>query len=162
MIRSDYHILNNNARVVVTANLQRHLKKSGSSTNVEERVLINQALDSNIASMILIGDKTRDCANKGILPSEAIAVLSAQILSNISHFYESGIANGQSTEFFQRYFNKSVHHRNPYLQHVVKHTGIDMRGDKMIDATRTRLKSYGYNVHISKGDGFVYFDRALN
>ena len=53
-------------------------------------------------------DEERDCQVWGMLPSEALAVLAAAVASGVTHFFESGISHGQSTEFFARFFESAA------------------------------------------------------
>ena len=116
-------------------------------------LLEREARQSNIARKALTFDARRDCIQFGMLPSEAVAVLAAATAARATHFLESGISQGQSTEFFLRYFTKS--------ERALQYAGVDLDIRHELEHTRARLRKSYPQVDLVRGNASLFLPARL-
>jgi len=108
---------------------------------------------ANISQSTVAFDSDLDCMKWGMLPSEAVAVLAAARAARITHFFESGVSNGQSTEFFCRSFE---------MWHPPVHfAGVDLDDRKLLSKTSARLHARNHTVDLVRGEAKAFLTTRL-
>ena len=108
---------------------------------------------ANISQSAIAFDSNLDCMHWGMLPSEAVAVLAAARAARITHFFESGVSYGQSTEFFCRTF-ETWHPR-------VHFAGVDRDERKLLKSTTARLHQRNHTVELVRGEAKAFLTKQL-
>jgi hypothetical protein len=110
---------------------------------------------ARLSESAFTSDRQLDCMRWGMLPSEATAVLAAARAVSITHFFESGVSHGQSTEFFCRSFERGLWHPR------VQFSGVDRDERHILAATVNRLQARNHTVSLVRGDGVAFLNDRL-
>jgi hypothetical protein len=119
-------------------------------------LLSRVATERRVADGLLHHNHSLDCMDAGVMPSEAIALMALSEITQLTHFVESGVNFGQSTEFFVRYFHRR--------QQKVRYIAMDIAETDTPSSSIARVQSRypAQEMQLLKGDAHAILGPLLS